>query len=124
MNITFTQVILTIIAVALSIIAIKITFSFDINKYLEGKKEDIKNQIKNHCTHMYVKDIDWNIGLQSSFISPSGTNNYICQRCWLWRYHLDGNEERTRMEGLIKNPEEYKKQEKRFEKLLKKWWFL
>jgi hypothetical protein len=81
MNITFTQILLTIIAVAVSIIAIKITFSFDINKYLESRKEDIKKQLMNHCTHLSLEDIDGQIQIQSAFISPYGTTQWICQKC-------------------------------------------
>lgn len=55
---TLTNILLTVIAIAISVIAIKVTFTFDINKYLESRKTDIRNKIKNYCNHMYVKDIN------------------------------------------------------------------
>jgi hypothetical protein len=121
---TLTNILLTIIAIAISVIAIKVTFTFDINKYLESRKVDVRNKIKNYCTHMYVKDINWEVGIQSAFVSPSWTLNHICQKCWLVLHHLDYSDEQQRMEELIQNPKEFRKQSKKFEKLLKKGGYL
>lgn len=121
---TFTEVLLLIIAIAISIIAIKITFTFDINKYQEKKQKDIENKIKNTCTHMNIWLENWNTNIQSTFISPPWTISWYCKRCWLVDDGFNQVEEQRRMKYYIDNPKIYKKQEKKFEKLLKKWWFL
>lgn len=124
MDLTFTEILWLIVTIFIWIIAVKITFSFDINKYLESRKEDIRHKIKNYCTHMHVKDIDGQIGIQSAFVSPSWTTQWICQKCQLRVLHLDQNDENRRMEELIQNPKEFRKQNKKFEKLLKKGGYL
>lgn len=121
---TFTNILLIIIAIAISIIAIRVTFTFDINKYLESRKDDIKKQIMNHCTHMYAENTDDGIKIESAFISPSWTTQWICKKCRLTVYHIDSNEENRRMKQLLENPSDYIKQEKKFQKLLKKGGYL
>jgi hypothetical protein len=121
---TLTDVLLLIIAISISIIAIKITFTFDINKYLESRKQDIDKKIKNYCTHMSVEDTADGIKMKSEFISPHGTTNWICQKCWLALYHINKVEESERMKELFKDTDGYIKQEKKFQKLLKKGGYL
>lgn len=120
MNLTFIEILLLIITVAVSVVAIKITFSFNINEFLKSRDEKLRSKIKNYCTHVIIKEVDEKICIQSSFISPSGTLNWICQRCGSQLYHLDQNHENKRIEYLLKNPKELAEQEKKFQKLLKK----
>jgi hypothetical protein len=121
---TFRQIIITIVVAILGIVAVRFSFSFDINKYLEWKKQDIKNKIKNHCTHIHVENYGEKSAVQSAFFSPIWTTNRICQRCWLVVNYIDQNAEETRIKKLLQDPDEYKKQEKKFQKLLKKGWFI
>lgn len=120
MELNLTNILLIIITIAISVIAIKITFTFNINEYLKSRKEDLNNKIKNCCPHATISVADNGLKAQSTFVSPSGTTNYICERCQLIVYSIDQNSERQRIEDLLKNPEEYKKQNKKFIKLLKK----
>jgi len=54
MNFIINEILLGIIAVAMTIIAIKITFSFNINEYLKRKDERLHLKIKNNCTHVNI----------------------------------------------------------------------
>lgn len=120
MGLDLTNILLSIIALAISIIVIKITFTFNINEYLKSRKKDIDNQIKNYCSHAYISFTDKGIKWQSAFISPVGTANYICEKCQLMVYSINNEEEVRRIEELIKDIDKYKKREKKFKKLLKK----
>jgi hypothetical protein len=120
MELDLTNILLSIIALAISIIAIKITFTFNINEYLKSRKKDIDNQIKNYCSHAYIFFTDEGIKWRSAFISPFGTTDYICEKCQLIVYSINNKEETRRIKELIKNPKKYKKREKKFRKLLEK----
>lgn len=120
MNITISDFFLGVIAVAMAIIAIKITFSFNLNEWLKERDEKLKSKIKNYCPHARFGKFGEQIGLQSTFVSPSGTLNWICQQCGVQLLHLDREAEDERMQYFLKNPKEFAKQEKKFRKLLKK----
>ncbi len=120
MELNLTNILSIIITIAILIVAIKITFTFDINKYLESRKKDLENKIKNYCPHAYVISVEGGVKVQSAFISPSGTTNYICERCQLVTYHIDEMTERQRVQSFAKDLKEYNKQEKKFQKLLRK----
>jgi hypothetical protein len=120
MEFNLTNILLIIITIAISIIAIKITFTFDINKYLKNRKEDIKNRAKNYCPHAYADVVNDRFIMKSTFISPSGTTDYICERCQLIKYHIDEEDENDRIQDYINDIEKYNKQEKEFKKILKK----
>lgn len=124
MDLNFIEILLIIITFFLWIIVVRISFNFDINKYLESKKKDIKHKLKNTCTHVKVIEVDWNKWFQSTFVSPSWTLSYYCEKCWLIKNVIDEKDEDSRMKYYMGNIKEYKKQEKKFKKLLKKWWFL
>lgn len=121
---TLTQILLTIIAIALSVIAVKVTLSFDINEYLKSRDEKLKGKIRSYCPHVAIKEIDDKIGIQSTFISPSGTLNWICQRCGLQIFHLDQGDESRRLKYFLENPKKLTKQDREFQKLAKKAGFL
>ena len=125
MDLTFNQIMVTIIVASISIMAVKISFSFDINKFLEARKERLRQKIKNYCPHMVVKKTkEGKIGIRSSFISPYGTTDFQCEICGLIRSYVDEEEEKVRAKYFLEHPEEYFKQEKAFNKILKKMGFL
>ena len=120
MDFTFFEILLLIIVFAVSVIVIKITFSFNLNEYLKTRDEKRKGKIKNYCTHAHIKKVNNNVAIQSSFISPSGTLSWVCQKCGLQIHHLDDQDEDRRIRYFLENPKEYSKQDKKFQKLLKK----
>jgi 5-bromo-4-chloroindolyl phosphate hydrolysis protein len=116
----FWQLITAILTVVLGVVAIRISLTLDINKYLEGRRKSYIPKIRNACTHLsFTKGDDGQIGVQSYFISPPGTLQWQCQRCGMIKYQQDGDFERD-VEYYSKNIDEYKKKNKRFNKLLKK----
>src|SRR5690606_23572374 len=104
MELTFTEIIWLIIAVSVAIIAIKITISFDVNEFLKSRNEKFLLKAKNHCPHArFMKTPDGKFGIQSNFVSPSGTTNYICTTCQLVVYDI--NDENTRIQYFLENPD-------------------
>lgn len=117
---SITNILLFIIAIALSVIAIRVTFSFDVNKYLKSRDEKLREKIKNYCTHIDVNKLGNDFVFRSTFISPMGTTNWICQKCGAYRMHLDQQVEQERVKSMTQNIDDFLKQEKKFKKLVKK----
>jgi hypothetical protein len=118
-GLSFWQIIGLIFAFTASVVAVKITFNFDFNKYLERRDKKLVQRLKNACTHLEMTPADNNnLQVKSLFESPSGTLQWQCQRCGLVRNH--NNDYKERAEYYAKHPEKYLEQEKKFSKLLKK----
>ena len=67
----------------LSIVAIKIGFNFDINKYLETRRERQKEQLRILCPHVEVSEANGGLLFTPTTISPPGTHQWICEKCGL-----------------------------------------
>ena len=119
-GLTFTQLIISLLVLIVGTIAVKISFNFDINKYLKEKQGRYSAKCKNACVHFEFVPQGDSILVNSFFVSPPGTLNYICQRCGLIRIHLNQDAHQRSIDYYIKNIKEYNKQNKRFHKLLKK----
>ena len=119
-GLTFTQFIVSLLIFIAGAIAIKITFNFDVNKYLKDRQERYHSKCKNACLHFEFVPTGDEIMVNSFFVSPPGTLNYICQKCGLVRLHLDQADLQRTVDYYAKNIKEYNKQNKRFRKLLKK----
>jgi hypothetical protein len=122
-GVTFWQFVAGVVLLTISAIAIKVTFNFDVNKYLERKDKKLDRKIKNSCTHMYMELMGEEDGkplfsFQSLFESPSGILQWQCQRCGLIRNH--NNDYEKRVEYYAKNPDEYIKMNKKFQKLMRR----
>ena len=120
MNLTFREIIWIIFCGALSIIAVRFSFTFDLNRFLENRRNNLKEKARNACPHCIIIKEDRNFGFQSTFVSPPGTIQWFCQQCWLVMYSFDKKLEEERIKNFIKHPEEFDKQNKKFEKLLRK----
>ena len=119
-HLTFKQFIATLIILIAGSVVIKVTFSFDLNKYMESRLKVYAAKCKNACLHFqFVKDGD-QIGAQSFFVSPAGTLSYICQRCSSVRLNVDEDEMVRTYNYYADHLEEYAKQNKKFSKYLKK----
>ena len=77
----FYQIIILIIVGVVSIIAVRISFKFDLNKYLENRRKIKIEQLKNICPHGRIIKINNKFAFESFFVSPMGTMNYVCPRC-------------------------------------------
>ena len=120
-NLSFGQILVLMFVAIIGTIVIRVTFSLDLNKYLEDRRKRYIPKLQNACTHLeFISDDKTRkVGLQSLFISPPGTLQWQCQRCGLVK-HLQDNEVERQMGYYFKNPDEFKRQNKKFSKLLKK----
>jgi uncharacterized protein YxeA len=110
-----------IITVIGAIMVVKISITFDWNKYLERKDEKLKAKIMNACTHLELSVTQNNeVAIKGFFISPSGISHWYCERCGLQKSNDNREEMMELAQYYIKNPKEYVKQEKKFQTLLKK----
>ncbi len=119
----FWEIIGVIVTLVVSVIAIKITFSFDLNKYLERKDKKNELKLKNACPHISIepgkKEGDKRqYKVQSLFESPAGTLQWQCQKCGLIRNHNNDYDERAQY--YADNYGQYVEDMKKFRKLLKK----
>ena len=79
---TFLELLILIFAIALSIIAIRISLKFDINKFLENRRKIKLDQLKNICPHMRISHNEGNSFIfESFFSSPIGTTKWFCSQC-------------------------------------------
>ena len=120
-GLSFWQFVGLFVLTVISIIAIRITF--DLNKFLERRDKKLQQKLKNACSHMTMELVGQENGLpvyrcQSLFESPPGVFQWQCQRCGLVRNH--NNDHKQMAEHYAKNPDEYLKKQRKFQKLLKK----
>jgi hypothetical protein len=119
-ELNFEQILILLIVSILGTIAIRFTFSFDLNRYLEERRKRYIPKLQNACTHIaFVTNDKGEGGFQSLYISPPGTLQWQCQQCRDVKYMNNGEFERQ-AEYYLKNPDEFLKQTKKFQKLLKK----
>lgn len=108
-----------LIIVLVGIVAIKITVTFNINDYLKSRHEKDHAKAINACPHTVINMYDdETIVIESRLISPPGTVQWHCQKCG----HITSDSmlgERL-MKHYSGNVDELLKQEKRFQKVLKK----
>lgn len=122
-GISFWEMIGGIFAIAISIIAVKIAISFDVNKYLERKDRKLAQRIKNTCPHIYMELLGDDGGkptynFQSFFEKPYGALQWQCQCCGTVKNH--NNDYGKLAEYYAEKPDEYVKKNIKFKKLLKK----
>ena len=120
MNLNFIEIIWTIGAIVLAVIAIKFTISFDLNEYQKRKDEKLKVKMKNNCNHATIEKIGDKFRIRSRFSSPCGTHNWYCDRCGFECFNINEEIEQRRITDLLNNPKKFYKQEAKFGKLLKK----
>lgn len=118
---------LLIIVIAVSIVAVKIGITFDINKYLEQRKKTHLSKAQNLCPHLEFDILDQdnnnrqiNVQYRSLFESPSGTTKWICSRCGSVRNNVDENQIAQQAQHYLSNTDLYQKTMKRYNKHMKK----
>ena len=104
--------------IVISAIAIRISFKFDLNRFLENRRKIKIDQLKNICPHCKIEVKDKKLFIQPYFSSPIGTTKHICSRCGCV---VESEEDIKRIcENYAKNTERFFKNEKRFVKKAKK----
>lgn len=113
------QIIILIGVIVISIIAVRISFKFDLNKYLEDRRKIKLDQLKNICPHGRIIDVNGNrISFESLFTSPVGMRKWICSQCGCMVNHKD---DVNRIDERYKeNPSLILKKQKKFIKKAKK----
>lgn len=113
---TFLEILILIIVGAF---AIRFSFKFDLNKFLENRRKIKLDQLKNICPHGRVIDVNGNqIRFESLFSSPVGTVKWICSQCGCIVDHEDDVNRIN--ERYSKNPSMILDKQKRFIKEAKK----
>jgi hypothetical protein len=106
---------LVVIAIAISVIAIKIVVTFDLNKYLESRKRRHLALSQNACPHMSIeltktnKDGQEKIKYHPWFESPPMTTQWICKRCKLVVNNVDDRQLERAAHYYVNNPKAYAK---------------
>lgn len=68
--------------IIISALAIRISFKFDLNRFLENRRKIKIDQLKNICPHGRIIDITGNqVKFESFFTSPVGTLKWVCSQC-------------------------------------------
>jgi len=107
---TFLEILILIIIGAF---AIRFSFKFDLNKFLENRRKIKLDQLKNICPHGRIIDIKGNqISFESLFSSPMGTPKCICSQCGCIVDHEDDVNRIN--ERYSKNPSMILDKQKRF----------
>ena len=108
-----------LILIALGVIAIRISFKFDLNKYLENRRKIKIDQLKNICPHCKIEFVDnKQVKVTSYFHSPFGTMSWTCRRC---NCVVPSEEDAERIsKNYAKNSKMWLKNEKRFIKKMKR----
>lgn len=71
-------------AILVAILAIKVAFSFDINRFFEGRQKSKEKSLKALCPHTLLRPLEsGEIAVESCFHSPRGTLSFVCNQCGL-----------------------------------------
>lgn len=71
-----------VVLVIISIVAIKITFSIDINRLLERRDKNNGSKFINACPHFqFIKFEGAGFEVRSLFYKPAGTFMHKCRQC-------------------------------------------
>ena len=113
------NVILIVLAIVVAIVAVRFSFTFNVNQWLEARRKRQLEQLRNLCTHAEMEQLpDGRISVESRFTSPAGTRLWICNRCQMTTH--DQRIANMSVQMWASNPAGWVKQEKRFNKLASK----
>ena len=109
------------VGIAMAIVAFKIKVSFDVNKWLERRRQAKIHHAQGICPHAYLKITGVHNGeveyvVTPMLVSPPGTTAWKCRQCHTWM-HIDEAEIARQNDYWGNNPSELRKRLKEFEKL-------
>jgi hypothetical protein len=113
------ELLLLLAALVAAIVVVKFTVTFDLNRFLDGRRARYAQRLINACPHVTVRMMGSEIALQSEMVSPPGTLMHFCQRCGLQKYLTPG-EEQERFQYYANNPKQLEKDNARFMRLLRR----
>ena len=109
---------ITVVSFLLTAVAVRIGLNFDLNKYLETRREHQKEKLRILCPHAQIVEKNGEPFVIPTFETPSGTHNWICQRCGM--ESLGSGPFDIKMESYRRNPKLILLAEKQFQKFAKK----
>lgn len=113
------ELLFLIAALVAAVVVVKFTVTFDLNRFLDGRRSRYAQKLINACPHVTIRGSGGRIALQSEMYSPPGTLMYFCQRCGLEKYLTPGEVE-EKLAHYARNPSALKKDNERFMRLLKR----
>ena len=109
--------IIGVIGAILGVLSLRVRF--DVNEWLRDRHNRRLDQAKNICTHTKINVLaDGSAEISSFFRSPSGTTQWMCDRCGL--VALGEEFAREQMTYWAAHPKRYLEQERRFSRHMKK----
>ena len=71
-----------VIAVLVGVFAFKTKVQFDVNKWLKDRRKLKERKLRMLCPHVMPTTVDdGQLVVQSTYVSPTGTTAWQCQRC-------------------------------------------
>ncbi|OJU88183.1 hypothetical protein BGO17_04410 [Candidatus Saccharibacteria bacterium 49-20] len=116
----FWQIIVGLTAIVLSVIAIKFTFSIDVNKLLERRDKNNSQKLQNACPHFQLVGLEGKeFEVRSLFYKPAGTFMHKCRQCGVITA-LDEEQHERDANHYVKNPQALIDEQAKLTKLAKK----
>ena len=113
------HVIALIFAILFGVVVLRVTLSFDLNRWLETRRTHQEERLKALCPHSYISlTANDDIVIRSHFSSPVGTVYSMCNQCGLWV--LDSSLPKRILQEWATNPEGLVERQKKFHKLARK----
>jgi hypothetical protein len=109
---------LIIIGMILTVVTVRGTVKFDINQWINDRREQQEQNFIALCPHHYLFRDGDGIKVGSHFISPPGTSAWQCQKCGHLTYDDLGRKEEC--EHWAQNPDALIEQNNKRRKLAKK----
>ncbi len=103
-----------------SVSALKLAFSirFDLNRWLERRREHLKEKIQRTCPHTSIFVTESGKHVKSHFYTSHGMIGYQCSRCGCWT--MDDDYIISVTQYYINNPQLYFSKEKKLNQLMEK----
>ena len=84
MELNFWELLAVAVALVLGVIAVKIAFTIDLNRFFEGKQKSKEKRLKALCPHTVLRPLESDkILVESCFNSPPGIFSWVCGQCGL-----------------------------------------
>lgn len=116
----FWQIIVGMLAIVLSVVAIKITLSIDVNKLLERRDKNNDSKFINACPHFQLVPLEGReFEIRSLFYKPAGTFMHKCRQCGVV-VALDLEQHERDANYYVKNPQALIDQQEKLTKVAKK----
>ena len=115
----FWQIIVLIIVAIMGGIVLKVTLSFDVNRWLESRRAHQKENLQTICPHSYLrKTPGGDLRIDSHFNSPVGTVYWMCNQCGFWT--MDPSLPGEFIDHWASGPRDLVERQEKFEKLARK----